>query len=79
MRLTIVSLRGVEFSGEAKLLNLKTSSGEITVLPGHRPLVTVLAPGSARIVRPGGETQTLALRGGFLEVDAAHDVAVLAD
>ncbi|KKU69653.1 MAG: hypothetical protein UX94_C0019G0005 [Parcubacteria group bacterium GW2011_GWA2_47_21] len=50
MKLTIYSLKGVEFEGEAASFNVRAEDGEITVLDHHRPLITLLA-GGARIVQ----------------------------
>lgn len=55
-----------------------TQQGEITVLPGHIPLVANLAPGMIT-VRKGKEESFLAVSGGFLEVMADGRLVVLAD
>lgn len=63
---------------EADSISLPTSLGEITVLPNHLPLVANLAPGEL-IIRRGGETQHLAVAGGFVQVGKGNEVTVLAD
>ncbi|CAA9571205.1 MAG: ATP synthase epsilon chain [uncultured Thermomicrobiales bacterium] len=51
--------------------------GQLGILPQHAPLVTTLVPGELRITK-GGNEETLAIGGGFLEI--GHDrVMVLAD
>ncbi len=47
--LQIVTPEGIAFEGEAKGLSLRGTEGEIAVLAGHAPLVTLLAPGSCRV------------------------------
>lgn len=59
-------------------VTLPTQSGEITVLPGHVPLVSNLAIGMATLYA-GKEKEFLALAGGFIEVQPDGRVIVLAD
>lgn len=59
-------------------LTLPTREGEITVLPHHIPLVSVLQPG-AITVRKGQQEQYIAVSGGFIEVQPQNRVVVLAD
>lgn len=46
----IQSPDSVIFDGEVKMVTLPTEQGEITVLPEHMPLVTVLKPGLIKIL-----------------------------
>ena len=69
MKLSIISLKGVEFEGEISSLNLKTTSGEITVLDNHRPLITQLAKGQAVVVKDNDERVKIDINSGFLEVN----------
>lgn len=57
---------------------IPTQDGEITVLPGHIPLVANLAPGMMT-VRKNGDEAFLAVSGGFLEVQPGGTVIILAD
>jgi len=77
MRLKIYSLKGVEFDGKAEGLNVKTASGEITVLNRHIPIVTVLRPCTAKIRIRGEETVLKEIRSGFLEMDEYNNLSVL--
>ena len=79
MRLKILSLKGIEYEGEVAGLNVKTASGEITVLDRHRPLLTTLAPGKAIILKNDGSRETRPIASGFLEMGPANDLTVLAD
>jgi F-type H+-transporting ATPase subunit epsilon len=79
MHLKIISLKGIQFDGEAVSVNAKTASGEITVLDHHRPLITVLAEGNIAVTDPAGAVSRIPIVSGFLEVDISHDVTVLAD
>ena len=53
------------------------SEGELTVLPMHAPLLTMIKPGVLRIVK-GAEDIEMAVTGGFLEVRDDR-VTILAD
>jgi F-type H+-transporting ATPase subunit epsilon len=53
------------------------SEGELTVLPSHAPLLTMIDPGIMRLVK-GGQDIDVAITGGFLEVRDDR-VTILAD
>jgi len=55
-----------------------TRDGEITVLPEHIPLISVLKPGIIEIVKDDGEAEILSVSGGFIEV-LRDKVVILAD
>lgn len=65
------------FSAEVDQATIPTEEGEITVLPGHIPLVASLVPGEL-ILKTGGEEKSLAVAGGFIEV-LPHEIVILAD
>ncbi len=79
MKLNIISLKGVQFEGEAVSVNLKTTSGEITVLDNHRPLITALAPGRAAITKKDGAKFNFEINSGFMEVAPNSEVVILAN
>lgn len=56
---------------------IPTTSGEIGVLPGHIPLLTPIESGELRVTK-NGQSQTLAVGGGFAEIEADR-VHVLAE
>jgi F-type H+-transporting ATPase subunit epsilon len=53
------------------------ADGQITILPRHASLITLLQAGELRVRRRGGETR-MQVSGGFLEVHHSR-VRVLAD
>lgn len=65
------------YSEEIDQVTIPTKEGEITVLPGHIPLVVSLVPGELRMVKDKEEIP-LAVSGGFIEV-LPYKVTVLAD
>ncbi len=77
MKLSIISLRGIEFDGEVSSLNLKTTSGEITVLDNHRPLLTSLISGQAIIIKENGEKLSFNISSGFFEVGKGNQATIL--
>ena len=74
----IVSAEGEIFSGEASMVFVPGSQGELGIAPRHAPLLTTLKPGVVRVQKDGEEEQTIYVGGGALEVQP-HLVTVLAD
>ena len=74
----LVSADRLVWSGEASFVVARTAEGEMGVLPGHAPVLAVLAEGEVRISPTSGETVVAELGSGFLSVD--HDrVTVVSD
>lgn len=67
----------VFFDGEADMLELRTTEGDIGVLAGHIPLTAVLAPGVLRIMN-GSDVKEAALHEGFVEI-LGDKVTILAE
>jgi F-type H+-transporting ATPase subunit epsilon len=62
-------------------VSLPTTNGEITILPGHIPLISGLASGDI-VAMTDGEYVPMAVSGGFVEVKKDGEktlVAILAD
>jgi F-type H+-transporting ATPase subunit epsilon len=74
----IVSAEGQIFSGEATMLFVPGSQGELGIYPRHAPLLTTLKPGEVRVQTDGHEEQSFYVGGGALEIQP-HAVTVLAD
>jgi F-type H+-transporting ATPase subunit epsilon len=53
------------------------ADGALGILPSHAPLFTLLSLGEMRVIK-GGEEQSLAVFGGFLEISDDH-IRILAD
>ena len=62
----VLSPLGTAFDGKARSVTLPTANGEITVLAGHMPMVSVLSDGEVHI-RTAGADVWIAVSGGFLE------------
>jgi len=76
-KFTITTPEKTLVSEEVEQVSLPTEMGEITILPHHIPLVSLLKSGEMRIVKSGKE-ELYAVAGGFIEVLGNH-VTVLAD
>lgn len=59
-------------------VSIPTTTGEITVLPHHSPLVSILQAGELKMKDKDGE-HIIAVSGGFLEVRANNEIVILAD
>ncbi|MEK7459004.1 MAG: ATP synthase F1 subunit epsilon [Patescibacteria group bacterium] len=77
LRLQIVTPERVVFEGTADSVTAMTENGEITVLPGHIALATLLRAGEMRLMNGKQET-LLAASTGLLEVRPGNEVIVLA-
>jgi F-type H+-transporting ATPase subunit epsilon len=72
MKFELVSLDGVKFSEDVYSVVLPTAAGQITILPHHEPLLSVVVPGVMIIRRTKGDADThlehYAVVGGVLEM-----------
>jgi len=67
------------WSGEAVAVNARTLEGEIGVLPGHTPLLGVLAEGHVvRVELENGDEIRVAAHGGFISV-SNNEVQILVE
>ena len=64
---------------ETARVTVETEMGEITILPGHIPLLAKLIEGLLRYEDDKGREDIIAIFGGFLEVDSTGKVSILAD
>jgi F-type H+-transporting ATPase subunit epsilon len=78
LQVQVVSPEQVLYEGDAEMVVCRTSDGDIAFLPGHVPFLGALSIGKVRALLPDGAEQTVAVHGGFVEVN--HDkVIVLSD
>ncbi len=78
MHLDIVSAERAIFSGPVEMVVATGDLGELGIVPGHAPLLTVLKPGEIRVTQMGGTEDIYYVSGGILEVQP-NCVSVLAD
>ena len=77
LKLDIVTAERIVYSEDVDVVIAPGAEGQLGILPHHAPLMTILQAGEL-VVRRGGEEDTLAISGGFLEVRPDR-VIVLAD
>ncbi|AWN38031.1 F0F1 ATP synthase subunit epsilon [Methylobacterium radiodurans] len=66
------------YSGEVESVQLPGSEGEMTVLPGHAPVLTTLRVGVIVVTEAQGSGKRIYVRGGFADVGPTS-VTVLAE
>lgn len=78
LQVELVSADSRVWSGEASMVVVRTVDGDMGVLPGHAPVLAVLAPGEVRISPVDGSPVVAAVDGGFLSVEH-NRVTVVSD
>ena len=69
LTVSVVSAAQEVWSGEARQLVARTTEGEIGILPGHEPMLGILAAGEVRVTLADGTVVTANAEDGFLSVD----------
>ncbi|MEN9660560.1 MAG: hypothetical protein RLZZ443_489 [Actinomycetota bacterium] len=69
MQVDLVAADAAVWSGQAKLVVAKTVEGEIGLMPGHEPMLAILASGEVRITLEDGEVIKAVAEQGFLSVE----------
>lgn len=76
IKLEIVSPDKVVYSADISMLIVRSTAGELGVLPKHTPMVAGLLPHAMRVKKDGSE-ELIAVSGGFMEVQP-EKITVLA-
>ena len=77
LQVEIVSADRKVWEGEASQVSARSIDGDLGILPGHTPILCVLAEGEVR-VNADGSWRSALIDGGFLSVD--HDrVTIIAE
>ncbi len=66
-KVRIVTPERVFYEGEADMVEMNTTEGQIGCYPGHIPLTVIVKPGVLNI-HDNGEIKTAALHAGFAEI-----------
>jgi F-type H+-transporting ATPase subunit epsilon len=69
LNVSVVSADNEVWSGTAKQIVARTTEGEIGILPGHEPLLAILAAGEVRVTTLEGDVVTANAAEGFLSVE----------
>jgi F-type H+-transporting ATPase subunit epsilon len=75
LHVELVAADHAVWAGAAKMVIAKTVEGEIGLLPGHEPMLAILAAGEVRITLPTGEKLVASAEDGFLSIE--HDVLTI--
>ena len=78
LQVELVAADRLVWSGEAKLVIARTTEGDVGILPGHAPLLSVLIDGVVDVQTADGETWVAAVDAGFLSV-AHNRVSILSE
>lgn len=79
LEVDVVAADGKVWSGAARQVSAPAADGDIGILAGHTPILSVLRPGAVRVVPVGGgEALSWHVDGGFLSVDS-DQVTVVVD
>jgi F-type H+-transporting ATPase subunit epsilon len=69
LQVSIVAADHEVWSGAAKQIVARTTEGEIGILPGHEPILAILASGEVRVSAVDGSHVRLRADDGFLSVE----------
>lgn len=78
LQVEIVAADHFVWSGAAKLVKARSVDGEIGVLPGHVPMLSVLSAGDLEIEPVSESRFSVQIDGGFFSVDSDR-VVIVAD
>lgn len=76
-KLTIICPDRIFYEGEASMIELTTSEGEVGIYKNHIPMTMIVVPGVLKITEAEG-VKTAALHAGFIEV-LPDEVKILAE
>ncbi len=76
LNVSVVTPDGPALEGSYEMVSVRAESGELGILPGHIPLVAPLTISAVRLKKEG-QTELLAVSGGFVEV-RPEQVTILA-
>lgn len=68
LRVEVVAADGIAWEGEALSVLVRTTEGDLGILPNHEPFLAVLVPCAAEVLTTGGNREVLAIDGGFISV-----------
>jgi F-type H+-transporting ATPase subunit epsilon len=77
MHIHIAKINGVLWSGDADVITVPASEGEVTILAGHIPLVSNLRKGVLTVKQGGTEVFSHEVEQGIIEVNAKSVTVLL--
>ena len=76
LHVELVAADRVVWSGEAEMVIARTTEGDVGVLPGHTPMLSLLVDAVVEIITTGDEIVFAVAEGGFLSV-ADNRISIL--
>lgn len=74
----IITPERVVYEDEITQATIPTKQGQITILPNHIPLISIINPGEL-IIKKNNQEVPLFVSGGFVEVRKGNKIVILAD
>lgn len=76
--LSIITPEKIIYKDQIDEAIVPTTTGQISILPGHIGLITEISPGELVIKKENGKQQSIAITDGFLEV-SRNQITILAN
>lgn len=74
----VVTPGGITYADSIEKVTIPTQAGEVTILPSHAPMVSILTAGEL-LVHKDGAVVALAVSSGIIEIRPDSEVYVMAD
>jgi F-type H+-transporting ATPase subunit epsilon len=68
LKVSVISPEASLFEGEAESVVAPAFDGEVGILTGHAPMMTLLGKGELQVMSGAGGPRRFAIEGGFLQV-----------
>ena len=78
LNVEVVAVDRLVWEGPAKSVVVKTIEGTMGILPGHEPVLALLADSAVRVELPDGDEELFAVHGGFFSLDT-DKIKILAE
>ena len=77
LQVKVVSADREVWKGESVNIIVRTTEGDIGLLPGHEAFLAALAPCAAQIITTDGNREVIACDGGFVALDNDGQVSII--
>jgi F-type H+-transporting ATPase subunit epsilon len=67
-RVDVITPEGPVFEGDAQIVVVPGTAGQLGILANHAPLISSLKPGRTKVTDAGGEVYEFATASGFVQV-----------
>lgn len=78
MKLSVIALDRMLYEGEVQRVTAETTAGQITILPNHSPIASILVDAPLIVVNESGEREFIAVHKGYISI-MRKEVLVVAD